>query len=276
MIFCVLVASADNRRDIFNICFANSERIWAGCQWPRYVGLTTPQPDVYGFRVVTSPQMDWAAAVTDYINALPADHRYILLMVEDVLFMRPVNNAMLNEISLAVANCNLDYVRLVPLRRSWFRRLTELLKPELSNFLRYIRPTEPYFSSTEMVIWKREYLLEQLSHGDDAWSFEHRVTSRDHWAVGFPVFDQHQIVQKGRWNWDAPRLLAKFLGYPQLAPEITRILRRTRPFQTLAARLRGHRENISFALFGFTSFRVRRWLGQMFSILGIRGPLRHS
>lgn len=38
---CVLVASADETLDIFDIVFQNAETIWRDCDWPRYAGFTT-------------------------------------------------------------------------------------------------------------------------------------------------------------------------------------------------------------------------------------------
>src|SRR5262249_27387166 len=50
--FCILVSSSDRGRDIFEIVFQNAEEIWRGCDWPRYVGFTRPQPDMYGFKAI--------------------------------------------------------------------------------------------------------------------------------------------------------------------------------------------------------------------------------
>ncbi len=253
--FCVLVASSDSRKDIFDICFANADRIWKDCDWPRYVGFNgpvVPQPD---FRVLIAPATDdWCLQVKRYVDLLPPDIRYILLMVEDVLFMQPVNAKLLDELAFEMSSTALVYLRLVPLRRNWLGKIANHIVdfgPGISPF-REIERNEPYYSSTEMTIWRRDYLLKQLSGASDAWAFEHLLSSNEHYAVRNPVFDQHQIVQKGRWNWDAPKLVRNAgLIWPHS----------NRPFQTWRARLRGHLANLSFALFGYASFRFKRWIG---------------
>lgn len=267
MSFCVLVASSDNRKDIFDVCFANSEHIWKDCDWPRFVGFNSPHPDQHGFSVVTAvPSGNWCEEVAQYVDALPAHVQYILLMVEDVLFMRPVNADKLNEVAHYIWSGGLHYVRLVPVRRNWLGRMWERgsdNKIRLPMPFHVINPREPYYSSTEMVIWERNYLREQLDKPGDAWSFEHHVSRHAHWAVWETVFDQHQIVNKGYWNRRAPWYLAESVGCPtfRYAGIIKGSITQTRPLQRWSSFLRGEMQNLNFALFGFTSFRVKRWLG---------------
>lgn len=253
--FCVLVTSSDDRKDIFDTCFAHSERIWKDCDWPRYVGFTTKdnQSEQYGFKVIESRLItrNWCQSVAAHIEELPPEHRYILLMVEDVLFTKPVDGKKLNKVATLACNADIRYLRLVPVTRNWAGRLLEKMVQIGYPRLRLIERREPYYASTEMVLWERNYLLDMLRSGDDAWEFEHQIKEQTHWAVWEPLFEQHQLVQKGRWNRNA----VKFLASQGLT------LRQTaRPFQTRAAQLRGWRENLSFALFGFTSFRIKRWL----------------
>ncbi len=247
--FCVLVASSDNRKDIFNICFAHSRQIWEDCDWPRYIGLTTPHEDQYGFKVVTSPQHEWRRAVAGYIDALPSEIRYILLMVEDTLFLEPIDAATLARAANWLWSAGLPYLRLTPIRRSWIGKMMHAMRMRGDKEFEIIPPTDPYYSSTEMAIWKRDYLRKLLDLPADAWTFERHVSSWEHRAVTIPVFNQHQIVQKGRWNRVAPRLLAR-QGIS---------LDSRRPFQTRLAWLRGKWQNLNFALFGFATLRIRRW-----------------
>ncbi len=240
----VLVASADDRRDIFDTCFAHSDRIWAACPWPRYVGLNTPGPDLYGFKVIAAPPRPWCAQVAAYIDALPQEIDRILLMVEDTLFLEPVDIARVPEI-------HASYLRLVPLRRNWFARYFDGTESP-----RLIPDNEPYYSATEMAIWERQYLRLMLTLPNDAWSFEHIVTSKEHFAVREPAFNQHQIVSRGRWSLDAPRLLA----------QVGLSIKGDRPFQTAASRWRGIAQNVNFALFGFTLFRIRRTINEVSSV----------
>ncbi len=249
----VLVASSDDRKDIFDICFAHSERIWRDCDWPRYVGLTHAQPDQHGFKVVTSPQREWRLAVADYVDALPADIRYILLMVEDTLFIEPVDGKKLSQSGWWIASAKASYLRLVPITRNWFSKMLKasVCLYEMHFPVEQIPKSNPYYSSTEMAIWERGYLRGLLNLPANAWQFEHHISDREHYAVLSPVLKQHQIVQKGHWNRDAPRLLQS---------QGLSIGRNSRPFQTRGAWLRGKWQNINFAMFGFASVRIKQWL----------------
>ena len=211
--FCVLVASSDSRKDIFDVCFANAGRVWADCNWPRYVGFNSPVMPAGNFQVLIAPDAggDWCLQVKRYVDLLPSDIRYILLMVEDVLFMQPVNAKLLDDIAWKMSSAALGYVRLVPVRRNWLGRIADSMMDFADGYtadqFREIDKSEPYYSSTEMVIWRRDYLLKQLSGATDAWAFEHLTSTQAHWAVKEPVFEQHQVVEKGRWNWDAPKFV---------------------------------------------------------------------
>ena len=268
--FCVLVTSGDSRKDIFDVCMANSEHIWGSCNWPRYAGFTTLQPEQYGFKTLASGiANDWCKSVAAHIDALPADIRYILLMVEDVLFIKPVDAVRLNMIAEHMARHGLRYVRLVPKRRNWAGRLLDRmneLPPNLAcarPIVEYIEPSEPYYSSTEMVIWERSYLRQQLDLPGDAWSFEHHIGRHAHYAVKEALFEQHQIVHKGKWHRRAAWYLAEAMGSPRIgtAVDIQEIITKTRPLQTWRSFLRGEWQNFNFMLFGFTTLRVKRWLG---------------
>ena len=268
--FCVLVASSDSRKDIFDICFANADRIWADCDWPKYVGLNSPPVEGRSnFKVLIAPSAgeDWCLQVRRYIDLLPDDIRYILLMVEDCLFMRPVDGNKLTQIAAHVYNGGIDYLRLVPVTRNRLGRLMRsATKTSYQPPFECIRPDEPYHSSTEMAIWQRGYLLEQLEKPGDAWSFEHHVSHHAHWAVREPVFEQHQIVHKGKWHRRAAIFLAEaWYGYPSFwdarAIEYNVLRGGKRQMQSFRSFLRGEWQNLNFALFGFTSFRVKRWMG---------------
>lgn len=255
--FAILVTCSESRRDIFETCFAHSERIWAECDWPRYVGLTGlgDHEPIYGFKPVTSLRTDWRLATIDYLDALPSEIGYVLLMVEDTLFMRPVDGETLMEQAWWAQAAFAPYLRLVPIRRSPFGRLCHaaLRIGDLSG--REIIPrSSPYYSSTELALWRRTYLRGLLNYETDAWEFENIVSRTVHWAVTYPIFEQHQIVQKGRWNWDAPRRLRQ-AGLPPPKPG--------RRYQSVPSRLRGHWQNLNFALFGFTSLRIKRWLSSV-------------
>jgi hypothetical protein len=253
---CVLVSSSDRARDIFEIVFRNSEVIWRDCDWPRYVGFTSKHPDIYGFAAVAAKgPSNWQGELGDQLDSLPERIQYVLRMDEDALFMSPVDGAKLNAIADLMIREDLSYVRLIPVTRNLPGRVVEYLRRKIDTRpLRPISFSEPYYSSVELVIWKRSYLREMLRRPGSIWDFEHIVTDVRHYAVWEPVLDQDQIVTKGKWSRQAPRKLAR---------QGLDLANSKREFQTLRSRLRGIREKISFQLCGFLSFRIRRRLNRI-------------
>src|SRR5581483_10676543 len=198
--FCVFVASSDRAHDIFEIVFQGSDTIWRGCDWPRFVSFTSQHPDIYGFKALAAKsKSDWRGELGQQIDALPANIEYVLLLVEDTLFMSPIDAAKLNAIAERI--------------------LRELLRLPGS-----------------------------------VWEFEHLVTEERHYALWEDIVEQHQIVSRGKWNRNAPGLLARrglsLAGSP-------------REFQTSQRFLRGLKERISFQLFGFLPYRIRRLLNRL-------------
>ena len=252
----MLVTSSDQGRDIFEIVFQKAETIWRDCDWPRFVGFTTQHPDLYGFKALAAKgPFEWRQSVVDYLDALPEQIEYVLRIDEDALFMSPVNGSKLNAIADLMVRDNLSYVRLVPVTRNFTGRAVENFKRMVDKRpLRPISSSEPYYSSVELAIWKRDYLRSLLRQPGTIWEFEHTVTDVPHYAVWEPVFEQDQIVIKGRWALRAPR---------QLARQGLSLADSKRELQSFGSFLRGVRERISFETAGFLSFRIRRRLNKI-------------
>lgn len=254
--FCVFITTSDRALDIFEIVYRNAETIWGDCDWPRFVGLTTKRPDIYGFKVLAAKAPGgWREEMVDQIDQLPNEIQYLLRIDADALFMDPINGAELNAIADLMVENNLSYVRLVPVTRNFAGRILEYFRHKLDGRpLRPISFSEPYYSSVELTIWSRSYFTRLLTDPGTQWEFEHTVTEQPHYAVWRPLVEQHQIVSRGKWNWDAPRLLAR---------QGLTLTNSKREFMSLRARLRQIREIISFQLAGFLSFRLRRRLNKI-------------
>jgi hypothetical protein len=254
--FCVLITSSDRARDIFEIVFQNAETIWRDCDWPRYVGFTNKHPDIYGFTALSVKRPShWREEVIDYLDALPEQIEYVLRIDEDALFMSHIDGSKLNAIADLMAREDYAYVRLVPVTRNFAGRLIEYFRHKLDKRpLRPISFTEPYYSSVELAIWKRAYLRSLLGKEGTIWEFEHTISNERHYAVWEPLVEQHQIVTRGKWNRNAPRLLAR---------QGLTLTNSKREFQSVTSWLRKIREAISFQLAGFLIFRLRRRLNKI-------------
>src|SRR4029077_6686032 len=76
--FCVFITTSERARDIFEIVYRNAETIWRDCDWPRYVGLTTDHPDIYGFKVLTAKSpASWRDEMLDQFEQLPDEIDYV-------------------------------------------------------------------------------------------------------------------------------------------------------------------------------------------------------
>jgi hypothetical protein len=249
--FCILVAASDRAKDIFEITFQNTETIWRDCNWPRYVGFTSKHPDIFGFKsLAAKADSEWRGRLGDYLDSLPDNIRYVMLIVEDFLFTSPVNGSELNAIADYIVRNDLAYVRLTPVYRNWFGLILEYFRRMIDK--RPLRPlafSEPYYSSLETAIWKRDYLRSLIRHPGTIWEFEHTVSTERHYAVWHRAVEYRALVGRGKWYRQAPRLLAQqglSLGNSR------------REHQTLKFELRRIRERVVFWMIGYLSFRVRR------------------
>lgn len=251
--FCVLVNSSDRARDIFEIVYRDAERMWADCDWPRFAGFTSAQPDLYGFRsVATRGPSDWRGELADQLDALPPEIEYVLRLEDDALLFSPVDGRNLNAIADLMVSRDLACVRLLPVSRGLIGRGIEFFRRRLDkSALRPVSFDEPYYSSLASAIWRRSYLRELLKRPGTVWDFEFMVTNERHYTVWEPALDQAVIVTKGRWRRDAGRHLAR-RGLSLAGSK--------REMQPLRSWLRGLRENLSFRAFGFLGFRIRRRL----------------
>jgi hypothetical protein len=254
--FCVFITTSDRALDIFEIVYRNAETIWRDCDWPRYVGLTTARPNLYGFKVLTAKAAgSWQDEMLDQFEHLPEEIEYLLRVDADALFMAPIDGAKLNAIADLMVKQGLSYVRLVPVTRNLFGRVIEYFRRKIDKSpFRRISLSEPYYSSVELAIWKRSYLTDLLRDPGTQWEFEHAVTDEPHYAVWESLVEQSQIVTRGKWNRNAPRLLAR---------QGLSLANSTREFVTFKSWLRHIRERISFEVAGFSSFRIRRRLNRI-------------
>jgi hypothetical protein len=254
--FAILVTSSDRAHDVFEIVFQKAEEMWRNCDWPRYVGFTSKQPDLYGFTAVAATKPSaWRGEVCDYLDALPQEIEYVLRLDEDALFMSPVDGAALNKIADVMVEQNLAYVSLIPVRRNFVGQGVEYFRRRLTRRpLRRLSFSEPYYSSVAAAIWKRSYFKSLLLQPGSIWEFEHTVTNEPHYAAWERVLDQDQIVTKGKWNHRAKG---------RLSQQGISLAESKREFQSRGSWLRGIRENISFQLAGFLSFRIRKRLNRL-------------
>jgi hypothetical protein len=251
--FCVLVSSSDRGRDIFEVVFQNSDRIWRDCGWRRFAGFTSQYEDLYGFKALAAKKpSNWQGELVDHLDSLPEEIDYVMLTFEDALFLKPVDGARLNRIAEMMVRDGLSYVSLLPLRRSLVGQFIEFIRQKTASYpLRRLSTAEPYYSSVAATIWKRSYLKSLLEKPGLIWDFEHIVTDVPHYAVWNAAIEHDQLVTRGKWSFRSRR---------QLARQGIKLGETSRGFRTYGSVLRDVREKFIFATIGFLSFRLRRRL----------------
>jgi hypothetical protein len=254
--FCILVAASDRAKDIFEITFQDADSIWRNVNWRRYVGFTTKHPDILGFQSLSAKSdVDWRGRVGDYLDSLPDEIGYVMLIIEDYLFTSPVNGMELNAVTEQIYRNDLAYVRLVPVHRNFLAGIFEYFRRTMNKqSLRPLASWEPYYSSLEPAIWKRSYLRALVRQPGTVWEFEHIVSTERHYAVWRSVVRYVGIVGREKWHREAPRLLKR---------QGLSLGNSPRARQTAKFELRRMRERISFAMFGYLSFRIRRALNRV-------------
>ena len=123
--------------------------------------------------------------------------------------------------------------------------------------------SEPYYSSLNAAIWKRDYLRSLLLNPGSIWDFEHIVGTERHYAVWYPALNYHPLVGEGKWLPQTPELLAQ---------QGLSLSDSARQSHGKISRLRRIRRKIVFNTIGYLSFRVRRRLKRIWAAAVPSGP----
>ena len=87
------------------------------CDGPRYVGFTTQHPDIHGFRALAANSITgWRGELGDQLDHLPNDIRYVLLILDDFLFLSNVDGLKLDAVADHIRRHDLANVRMIPVK----------------------------------------------------------------------------------------------------------------------------------------------------------------
>jgi hypothetical protein len=249
---CIFVCSSDNTHDVFEATHERLLQTWPLTAIPAYVGTNSrsvPAP----LQAVRAPASGWRTELLQQIRALPEQVEHIALVLDDFFFHKAVQLNTLQRFSSLLSQEQGDYLRLKPVERalipSMFRRLRRLLGllPDIERLVL----GEPYYSSLQVAIWRRAYLIERLDRPGNIWAFEHEAPPGSrHFAVTAPCLDYEHLVEKGKWYRFAPDVLQ--------VPASSAVFRRGFEEGMLKNFKAYHR--VKFMLVGYTVFRLRRCL----------------
>lgn len=253
----VLVSSSDNTRDVFDRVYARFDRLWPDCPWPRYVGLTRmPQePTINGFRpVAAGEEAGWRHELRRQVAELPSDITHILLMLDDFLLYERVDTAAIENFCTAAMARGVPYARLQPVSRSLLVSAVRRIWAWASG--REMHPlssSEPYYSSLQSTLWRRDHLVACLTLPNSIWDFEHIVPlGGGHYASTQHLLRYRHVVERGKWLNDAAAIFRR--AGLDFEPG-------QRSTHNTVYGLHWLKRRIRFALIGFTVVRLKRALG---------------
>jgi len=133
---------------------------------------------------------------------------YILILLEDFLYLNPVNSSQIEECYQAIQKLDGGYLRLKPFP-----------KPDLQvcdySMIGEIKTGAPYRAALQASIWRKDILLELLRDGETAWNMELNGSRRSDriperfFCVWKPVMNYRAGITLGKWTHFAVKICKK-------------------------------------------------------------------
>ncbi len=208
---CLFFSSSDNTKDVFFYTYQAFSKFWDDCPYDVFIGNNSHFSFVNPIinQIHSENLKSWRKELFNQIANLPSKYEYVILFLDDFFLKSKVSSYHVEDIIERAIKANADYTRLKPKLNSFI--VTHLKKLFLNNDkFETLNINEPYYSSLQVVLWKKSYLLERLSKSGSIWEFEHEKNTAIHYAIrkNF-LFDYIHIVEKGKWNFYTKNLLNK-------------------------------------------------------------------
>lgn len=160
----VLISSCDRYRDVWAPFFQLFFRYWPDCPYPVFLISNEEKFDHPRVTSITvGSDRDWSTSFLQAVNSL--DCRWLLVMMEDYLFSRPVDSERVEELRSYAAEREAAYLRLFPVPGPD--------RPVVDrNDLGSIDKSSLHRASLQAAWWRREVLKRLVSPGESAWEFE--------------------------------------------------------------------------------------------------------
>jgi hypothetical protein len=195
----VFVCSSDSRLDILERVFPSVLRHWTDCPYKIYVGLNSACARWPGVTVLEAPAADWREECLIQLAQVRESH--LIVILDDFLFQRPVDQALVSRFASQALTLRIPYLRLLPLGKSVVQRLGFAAPHALADGIVEIAPTRPFYSSLQIGVWEKSHFIKMLNQGGSIWDFEHLgLPDARHYAITgtAPIVYRH-LVEKGRW-----------------------------------------------------------------------------
>ena len=197
----ILINSPDSYSDVFSVFLQCKEKNWKNCRYE--IILSTNTKEYKDITVLHSggtsgnSWMDREILALHYIRT-----KYVLIMCEDSLIMKQVEESLLEDIIDDMDSYGIKYCKLTAPCRG---------KPVgKSGLLTKVKKTKPYARNLMIGIYNREYLLDLIGDGSKSpWELESEWLKDTHTAkdeyfsditvVNRDILFAKNAVLKGRW-----------------------------------------------------------------------------
>lgn len=211
----IYVSSFDDYADIWPAFFARFFKYWPDCPYPIYLGTVGKvYDDARVLPLHAGDHKNWSSRAVEHLKQIEAP--YVLLMLEDYMLDRAVDNAVLAKLVALMDLYDLDAIRLFPYPPP------ALAMPGVP-LIGFQALGQPNRISTQATLWRRDSLLALIRPGESLWEFEINGSIRSNRFPGSicgcwePAVSYVMAIGKGRWFRRALRSLARDGIHPDLS-----------------------------------------------------------
>ncbi len=172
----ILVLSCDKYKDAWNPFFILFKKYWPSCNFPVFLGVNEQDFTFEGIQVIKSGKaLDWSNDTIHILKQIPYD--YIILILEDYFFQRPVDTKWLDECIAFTKEKNASFMRIASFRKDHFPMYPFEISNENKRF-GVNQNNGPYALNLQAGIWKKSELIELIKPGESPWEFEVNASIR--------------------------------------------------------------------------------------------------
>jgi hypothetical protein len=202
MNFETFICSSDNTHDVFDLVFLKNSSTFSSWKKEIFVGSNVVNNNL-PFVTISAPLLGgWREELLYQITELKKKKTvdYVFLLLDDFYFFESISYDTITRHALYASTNDLDYLRLVKLRRSFAMTIYNNFLAKRRGEYITLKLDEPYYTSLQPAIWKVDYLLELLSDPCNIWEFEHLSKKNSkHAAITKEFLSFTHLVEKGRW-----------------------------------------------------------------------------
>ena len=196
---CFLLCSCDIYEDLWSPFCTQLIKYWPGFDMPIYLSTETKSFNFEGLTIETplknikTDLSSWSKRLEALLKSMP--YEYFVFMLDDFLLYDTVNvGEVENAYQIIKSNKNIGVVHLYPLidEKSNQIRRENAIDSEYKGY-HLIKNKMPYRITTQVAIWRKDYMLKILRSHESAWYFEIRGSIRSRFYKETILAIKHRI-----------------------------------------------------------------------------------